>query len=309
MFYTEYMLPNGLLKENVYDSSDIVEDYTSEKEDIVAPQAFIDYSKASPEIIPFPEAELDPPTSYIAIENKNSVEELHSALFGDDVQGLLRGAKFITTLAEAESGRGRYQSNPKSSAAGFFHFLVQNGGGYTKDGVKSPLGQYTKKGDRAVSSFQFAKDSLAKIAKKVPQALNNQDLATDLSIIASASTPRLLTAKQQSLLAYAYMYNRAPKDFTSYIKGKKAGVDLYAKEWVTLSGSHTYSDISRNWNRALIKTTDHAGNLNFIGITMPVMGKLTPMLDSKKAAVTRPALTKQQQEAKKALLNKKLNLL
>lgn len=74
-------------------------------------------------------------------------------------------------------------------------------------------------------------------------------------------------------------------------------------EWVTLSGSHTYSDISRNWNRALIKTADHAGNLNFIGITMPVMGKLSPMLDSKKATVTRPALTKQQPRSK-ALLTK-----
>jgi hypothetical protein len=305
------LLPSVLLKESVFDN-DLP---TPVQEDVEeSPKAYIDYGR-----VPAPApvaAEPGVPTAVPApiisspLEKKTSVEELHEGLFGSDDNGLMRGAQFLSTLAEAESGRGKYLSNPNSSATGLYHFLVRNGGGYTKDGVKSPLGQYDKAGARTVSSYQYAKDSLAKIVKSSPAMLSNQDLASDFKIISASSTPKMLTAKQQSLLAYAYLYNRAPKDFSSYIKGTKAGVDLYAKEWVTLSGSHTYNDIARNWGRASSRTANAIENLNFIGINMPIvddMVKLAPL--QKQAPAIRPALSKGQLEKKKELLAKKLNLL
>jgi hypothetical protein len=304
----EKALPDQMMSESIFEDEFVEDTEEGYEDEPLAPKAFIDFSKAPEGFLGDDEPISSGPSYTTPLQQKTSIEELHGNLFGDD--SFLQGTQFINTLAEAESGRGKYMSNPKSSASGFFHFLVRNGGGYTKTGVRSPLGQYTKDGQRQVSSFQYSKDSLDRIVNKMPALMSNQDFSADYEVIKNATTPTLLSAKQQSLLAYAYLYNRAPRDFTAVMKGGKPAVELYAKEWVTLSGSHKYDEIATNWNRAAAKTKDTAANLNFIGIQMPIIDDVVYIGSGKDTkTVTKKPLNPKRLEKKKEDLIKKFNLL
>jgi len=187
---------------------------------------------------------------YLSTENRGSFPKL---------------LDLLGTMAEAESYKGKKKYSTKSSAAGIFHFLVSNGGGYNKSGQRVKHGAYNVKGLPAGSSFQTAQNRLRRLMAnpKYADKLTAQGLEPHLAKVLEAKTPDDLNNEEQAMLAYANLKMKSDS-LGKYLKGQMTGADLYAKEWVTTgSKNHSKDGINSNWKNALIRmkqedSSDHA---------------------------------------------------
>lgn len=178
-------------------------------------------------------------------------------------------AGFLGNIAEAESFKGKIPYNTSSSASGAFHFLVGNGGGYTKDGKRHRLGQYDKSGVLRTSSFETAKKRLGVLVgdKAIAGKINSVPaLKGEVARIMQARTPDDLSYQQQAMLAYANL-KLTSQAFDNFLHNKAKAADVYAKSWVTLSGSHSMKDIHKNWNNAERRGGGLPAALKFLGIS------------------------------------------
>lgn len=164
-----------------------------------------------------------------------------------------RVVDFLGTMAEAESFKGKRTSNALSSASGIFHFLVGNGGGFTKDGKKEKLGQYDAAGVLRTSSFETAKKRLRAMisSQKYADSISKQPvLVKEIDSILKAPTPDTLSPQRQAILAYANLKMKS-NDFDNYLDGKQTAEDVYGKVWVTRGSTHSDPEISKNWKNAI----------------------------------------------------------
>lgn len=203
-------------------------------------------------------------------KGESSLEKLYEATDGEG--DFNKVVDFLGNMAEAESMKGKQTYNTKSSAAGIYHFLVGDGGGYDKDGKRTLLGQHDKSGTIRSSSFETAKRRLKLLANNPEyssEITKHEGLVKDIGTILSAKVPDELTVQQQSILAYANLKLRS-SDFTDYLKGRKNAVDVYSKVWVTYKDQDSLKAITRNWNRAVKSNADNGGiveQYNFLGLS------------------------------------------
>ena len=208
-------------------------------------------------------------------------------------------AGFLGNIAEAESFKGKIPYNTSSSASGAFHFFVGNGGGYTKDGKRTRLGQYDKNGVLRTSSFETAKKRLRVLVgdKAIADKVNAAPaLMSEVGLILKAKTPDELSHQQQAMLAYANL-KLTSQVFDKFLHNKAKAADVYAQSWVTLSGSHSLKEIHNNWKNAERRGGGLPAALNFLGIKRVGVdyaslipsysdgGKITSRLDAKRILI------------------------
>lgn len=205
-------------------------------------------------------------TNFLNSDGSSPLEKLYNITDGRGV--FHKVVDFLGTMAEAESFKGKKTYNENSSASGIFHFLVRNGGGYTKNGTRDKLGQYDSRGVLRTSSFETAKNRLKSMISSPQYAdtiKSNPVLVQELDSILKAKTPDNLTPQRQAILAYANL-KETSNDFDKYLQGSKEAVDVYGKVWVTTSGSHSMRDIRNNWNNAIKRSGGTHSNYKFFGI-------------------------------------------
>lgn len=201
---------------------------------------------------------------------ESTLEKLYEATDGRG--NFSKVVDFLGNTAEAESMKGKQTYNTKSSAAGIFHFLVGNGGGYTKEGKRTILGQYSKDGQLRRSSFEMAKKRLQTLISSPQNAEKiafQPELVKDINKILEAKVPDNLTAQQQAVLAYAHL-KLGSSDFDHYLSGNKEASDVYAKVWVTYKTQDSLAAIKKNWNRAVKANQTNGGmegQFSFFGLT------------------------------------------
>ena len=214
------------------------------------------------------ETEASGPGRGIIAAGSSALEYLYNATDGSGKFDKV--IDFLGTMAEAESFKGRITSNAHSSASGIFHFLVGNGGGYTKEGKKEKLGQYTPKGELSTSSFETAKKRLRVMMKSKNYAdsiASQPALVQELNTVLQASTPDDLTPQRQAILAYANL-KMISNDFDKYLDGKQRAEDVYGKVWVTRGSTHSDPEISKNWRNAINRSVGKS-HYQFFNIVHP----------------------------------------
>lgn len=218
----------------------------------------------------------------------SALENLYNAT--DKSNSFDKVVSFLGTMAEAESFKGKQTYNVNSSASGIFHFLVGNGGGYSKDGVKVKLGQYDAQGVLRTSSFETAKKRLRVMmsSEKYSDSIAKQPgLVDELGAVLKATTPDDLSPQRQAILAYANLKMKSG-DFSNYLQGKENASDVYGKVWVTGGGTHTKNDIKTNWQNAISRGTNKS-HYDYFGIAKRVSDEITASPHAYGAYIPSPA--------------------
>lgn len=200
------------------------------------------------EVTPVENTNTDPFT-----EASNALEGFYNAT--DGTKNFGKVLDFLGNMAESESFKGKKTYNESSSASGIFHFLVGNGGGYTKEGKRERLGQYDQQGVLRTSSFETAKKRLRSMMASTKWSYNiakQPGLVPELNAVLSAKTPMDLSPQRQAILAYANL-KMTSSDFDNYLQGKDTAENVYAKVWVTQGKTHSNSAIFSNWRKAAVR--------------------------------------------------------
>jgi len=200
--------------------------------------------------IPTPTPHMNPEPS--APSDFSNLQRLNKAIGGGVDFGKVMG--FFGQLAEAESFGGKELTNPKSSAQGYFHFLIDNGGGYNKAGSKIYGGNYDSKGKIANSSFGSAKQRIRNLKDTAyAQAIDRDpQLKATLDKISSTNNINDLNPEEQAMLAYVSLKMKS-NTFSDFLRDEETAENVYIKDWVTLSGKHTKKGINKNWRDAAIR--------------------------------------------------------
>ncbi|MCK5788670.1 MAG: hypothetical protein KAH32_06715, partial [Chlamydiia bacterium] len=196
------------------------------------------------------EEEIENETYGVELSNQNDSDlyQMYSKIGGTNYG---KAIGFLGNMAEAESGKGRMTSNKASSASGIFHYLVGNGGGFNKAGGRVAKGQYNESGKIARSSFQTAQQRVKNVLGS--EAFGHKfrgKLKEKMIKISEAEDPNDLSNEEQAMLTLTSLKMKSGR-FDQFIAGNVSDMDLYARDWVTLSGDHSLRGIKTNWKNAL----------------------------------------------------------